>query len=135
MVVSTTYDQLSAELQKALETYNQEIVEGMNGAYKELADAGVAKLQTTKPYHDRTGKYSAGFAVSQRKNAVTATGAESFTIHNKKHYQITHLLEHGHLTRSGSRTRAFEHWKPTLEELDRKAETIVKRVVESANNG
>lgn len=135
MVVNIGYDQLSAELQKQLETYNQDIVEGLNAAYKELAEAGVAKLQSTHPYHDRTGKYSKGFAATQRKNAVTATGAESYTIHNKKHYQITHLLEHGHLTRSGSRTRAFEHWKPTLEELDRKAETIVKRVVESANNG
>lgn len=134
MVVSVGFSELSAELQKQLESYNQDIVEGLNKAYKELADAGVAKLQSTHPYHDRTGKYSKGFAVTQRKNAVTATGAESYTIHNKKHYQITHLLEHGHLTRNGSRTAAFEHWKPTLDELDRKAETIVKNVIQGANN-
>ncbi len=135
MVVSVGFSELSAELQKQLESYNQDIVEGLNKAYKELADAGVAKLQSTHPYHDRTGKYSKGFAVTQRKNAVTATGAESYTIHNKKHYQITHLLEHGHLTRNGGRTAAFEHWKPTLDELDHKAETIVKNVIQGANNG
>ena len=135
MVVSVGYSELSAELQKQLESYNQDIVEGLNKAYKELADAGVAKLQSTHPYHDRTGKYSKGFAVTQRKNAATATGAESYTIHNKKHYQITHLLEHGHLTRNGSRAAAFEHWKPTLDELDREADVLIKNVIESAGNG
>lgn len=135
MVVSVGYDQLSAELQKSLEIYNQNVVDGMNKAYKELAEAGVAKLQNTHPYHDRTGKYSKGFAVTQRKTAISATGAESYTIHNKKHYQITHLLEHGHLTRNGGRARAFPHWKPTLDELDRKADTIIKQVIDNAGNG
>ena len=131
MVVSTSYENLPDELQKALSEYSVEISEKLNKAYKELAEAGVAKLQSTHPYHDRTGKYSKGFTVTQRKNAVSAMGAESYTIHNKR-YQITHLLEHGHLTRNGGRARAFEHWKPTLDELDRKSEEIVARIVNDA---
>ncbi len=132
MVVNIGYDQLTDELQKQLSEYSQDITEGLNKVYKSLADQGVAELQRNKPYHDRTGRYSKGFAVTQRKGAQSVTGGESYTIHNKKHYQITHLLEYGHLTRKGNRTRTFEHWKPTIEKIDAAAEKAVAEVVRNA---
>lgn len=129
MVVSTDYANLSEELQKALADYSTAISEGLNDAYKELAEAGVAELQQGRPYHNRTGQYAKNFAVTQRKNAASETGSESYTIYNKKHYQITHLLEHGHLTRKGGRAAAFEHWKPTLEMLERETEGVIRGVI------
>ena len=133
MVVNVSYDQLSDELQRQLSEYSQELTEKLNDAYKELAESGVKTLETTRPYHDRTGKYAKGFTVSQRKNAVSAAGAESYTIHNKKHYQITHLLEHGHLTRNGGRTGTFKHWETALDTVNREAERAVERVVRNAS--
>lgn len=130
MVVSTSYDNLSEELQQQLAEYSQSLTNELNKAFKELAEAGVKDLQQTKPYHDRTGKYAKGFVVSQRKNQ-SAHGAQSFTIHNKKHYQITHLLEHGHLTRSGRRAREFKHWQTALDEINKSAGKAIEKAVKN----
>ncbi len=132
MVVSVSYDKLSDEIQKELAEYSQDITRGLNEAFKDLADEGVKTLETTKPYHDRTGRYAKGFAVTQRKNGTSIAGAESYTIHNKKHYQITHLLEHGHLTRKGTRTAAFKHWETALDNIDKQAEKAIEKVVKNA---
>lgn len=134
MVVNIGYDQLSDEIQKTLTQYSQDITEGLNKAFKELAESGVKELSQGKPYHNRTGQYAKNFAVTQRKTGVSAAGAESYTIYNKKRYQITHLLEHGHLTRSGRRAAAFEHWKPALDNIDREAEKVVEKVVNNAGS-
>lgn len=134
MVVNVTYDQLSEEIQKELSQYSQAITEGLNKAYKELAESGVKTLENTHPYHDRTGKYAKGFAATQRKGATSVAGAESYTVHNKKHYQVTHLLEFGHLTRKGTRTGIYKHWQTALDNIDREAEKVVEKVVNNAGS-
>ena len=132
MVVNVGYDKLSEELQKQLSEYSQDITKGLNEVFKDLAEQGVKELQQGKPYHNRTGQYTKNFAVTQRKTASTVQGAESYTIYNKKRYQITHLLEHGHLTRKGTRTAAFKHWQPALDNIDKAAEKAIEKVVRNA---
>ena len=131
MVVSTSYDNLSEELQQQLAEYSQSLTNELNKAFKELAEAGMKDLQQTKPYHDRTGKYAKSFAIKQRKNQ-SVHGAQSFTIHDEKHYQITHLLEHGHLTRSGRRAREFKHWQPALDKLNELSEKAIEKAIKNA---
>ena len=130
MVTNISYDQLSNELQKQLSEFSTEVTEGLNKAFKEVAEAGVEELQRTRPYHNRTGQYSKNFAVTQRKNARSVTGAEGYT----KRYQITHLLEHGHLTRSGSRAQAFPHWEAAQATVEKKAQEAIEKVVRNASN-
>lgn len=132
MVINVGYDQLTEELQKQLENFSTEVNKGLKEVYKDLAESGAKELSQGKPYHNRTGQYAKNFGVTQRKNTSSVTGAESYTIYNKKRYQITHLLEHGHLTRNGRRTAAFEHWKPTLENIESKVEAEIEKVVRNA---
>ncbi len=135
MVVKIAYDQLAETLQHQLSEYSVALTEELNAAYKELADAGVDELKRVHPYHDRTGQYSKNFAVKQRKNAQSVVGAQSYTIHNKKRYQITHLLEHGHLTRDGKRkTQAFSHWQDAENVVEREAVRKIEEAVRIANN-
>ena len=45
------------------------------------------------------------------------TGEDGYTVFNKKHYQLTHLLEYGHQSRNGGRVRAFSHIAPVNEQI------------------
>lgn len=135
MVVKIAYNQLAEALQNQLSEYSTALTERLNAAYKELADTGVDELKRVHPYHDRTGQYSKNFAVKQRKNAQSIVGAQSYTIYNKKRYQITHLLEHGHLTRHGKRkTRAFTHWSDAENKIEREAVRKIEEAVRTAGN-
>ena len=57
----------------------------------------------------RTGQYKKGWAVKKQKETANAL---ELVVHNKKRYQLTHLLEKGHAKRGGGRVRAFPHIAP-----------------------
>lgn len=134
MVVRVAYDQLAEALQHQLSEYSTALTEELNAAYKSLAEAGVDELKRVHPYHDRTGQYSKNFAVKQRRNAQSVVGAQSYTICNKKRYQITHLLEHGHLMRNGKRVQAFPHWQEAEKKIEREAVRKIEEAVRAAND-
>jgi len=134
MVTNTSFEQLPEELKKTLDTYSQNITTELNKAFKELAESGSDELKQGKPYHNRTGQYAADFAVTQRKNSTSVTGIETQTIYNKKHYQITHLLEFGHLTRNGKRAAAYPHWQTALDNINKNIDRAVQEAVSRAGS-
>lgn len=89
-------DELSVELTKQLETYTAEVQEAVASSVTALVKEGVSKVKSNSP--KRTGAYSKDWAVSNENKK----GKQSVRIYNKKHYQLTHLLENGHVVRNGT---------------------------------
>ena len=80
------------------------------------------------PMKRRTwNRYSSSWAVKTR----SGVNFYHTTIHNRKHYRLTHLLEYGHKTRNGLNTRAFRHIEPIdiycAERLEKNIPKIIQK--------
>lgn len=89
-------DELAVELTKQLATYTQEVQEAVANSVTALAKEGRAKVKSNSP--KRTGEYAKGWAVSNENKK----GRQTVRIYNKTNYQLTHLLENGHVVRNGT---------------------------------
>ena len=134
MVVKVKPEQLDEAIRGQLETYNAEITKNINENLKEVAETTAETLKKGGTYKERTAKYTPDWSVTARK-AVSVTKGEQYSVHNRKHYQLTHLLEKGHVTRNGKRTRAFEHILPAEQTAEDMAVEAVEKAVRSANGG
>lgn len=134
MVVKVKPEQLDETIRGQLETYSAEITKNINENLKEVTETTAETLKKGGAYKERTGKYTPDWSVTARK-AVSTTQGEQYSVHNRKHYQLTHLLEKGHVTRNGKRTRAFEHILPAEQAAEELAVEAVEKAVRSANGG
>lgn len=111
---------LAYEISKALEEYTTEVEEKLDDVKKEVANETVKLLKQTSP--KKTGDYARGWA---RKRVGTAE-----VVHNRTDYQLTHLLEYGHATKNGGRTKAYPHIGPAEEkavnEYVKRAEKVIR---------
>lgn len=116
---------LSREIVNALKTYTYEVSEGLEKAKVEVAKNAVKKLKVSS--RKLTGDYAKGWRVKREYGALI--------IHNETDYQLTHLLEFGHVITNGDgitygRTRAFPHIRPVeeeaIDEFTKKVEKVIK---------
>lgn len=112
------------DIQDILNDYSLDIQEGIQEEAEKIAKKGVAELKVTSP--KRTGKYAKGWRVKTNKGR----GYIDCTIHNSTNYQLTHLLEKGHLTITGKKVAAKTHIAPVeqkcIKEYEKNIETIIK---------
>lgn len=109
------------ELQKALmnylENYKEDIDEDVIEIVDEVTKQAKEELKQTSPRRGiaRQNQYYKGWAVKLSKRR---TGVYHKVIWNKTNYQLTHLLEFGHATRNGGRTKAIPHIRPVEEKYN-----------------
>lgn len=121
---------IAQEMKEILADYTDEV---MNAVVDALAEVGEDTAQEMKAsasdiggFKDRTGKYRRSWTMTQEKrNSYTAT-----IVHAKSpQSRLTHLLEFGHATRSGGRTRAFPHIFTINENAQERAVEKVKEAI------
>lgn len=116
-----------------LNEYSEDIQTGIEEIAKEVAKEDVDKLKNTRStYKVRSGKYNRGWTY---KNDKKGKYSFNYVVHNKDHYQLTHLLEKGHriVGRNGSivgHAKAYPHIAPVEETsnttFERKVEQLIK---------
>ena len=116
-----TYD-----LIEILEDYNSH-VKGVVRTSCEKAAKDTAKRLRSLTSPRRTGDYVKGWAVKK-------VDIDTFVVHNKTDYQLTHLLENGHVSRNQfgtwGRVSAKPHIAPEAEEGIQEFEDLVRRELE-----
>lgn len=126
--MSIKVDALASEIAKMLSEYEAEIVKNADACGKTVANAAVKELRRTSP--KRKGDYAKSWGVTREKGAFGEN--TKYIVHNKKRYRLTHLLEHGHVTANGKRTKAIPHIKPVEEQVIRDYEKQVREAIEHA---
>jgi len=117
-------DSLAKEIAKALESYADDISEVVEEVSNEVGKEAVDEIKQTSP--KKHGNYAKGWKLKKDKSGK---GKYCIKIHNKTNYQLTHLLEFGHATRNGKRTKAIPHIRPIEQKYSKKYEQELKRKI------
>lgn len=103
----------SAEVMEIVDGYKSQ-VKGVAQEACEKAAKDTAKRLRAVQHPRLTGDYAKGWAVMKK-------GPDTFIVHNKTEYRLTHLLENGHVSANqyGSgytRVNGIKHIEPAAEE-------------------
>ena len=119
---------LSSAIERELTIYSNEITEGIKRETKNTANKLVKKTKETAPVGNRSKHYRDNIA--SRKLEENDRGATYQWYVKGPDYRLSHLLENGHATRDGERTRATHFIKnasePILKEYEEKIEEVCR---------
>lgn len=110
-------EELAGFIKEYLEEYREDIQEDVEEVTDKVTKEARDELKQTSPKGKiaRDPKYYKGWSTKISKKGPTKYHK---VIWNKTNYQLTHLLEFGHATRNGGRTRAIPHIRPVEEKYN-----------------
>lgn len=121
---------VSAQLDKILEQYGRKADEAVEKSAKRAGRDTAKDLKNTSP--KKTGAYASSWTTKVTRSSGRLIGV---TVYNKDHYQLTHLLENGHVivNKKGEygRTRPIKHIEPAEQEGIQNFEQLVRAELES----
>lgn len=110
-----------------LEIYVEDIGETIEETSNQIGKEAKEELKQTSP--KKTGRYAKGWTIKKGRKKKNYYAVK---IHNKTDYQLTHLLEFGHTTKNGGRTKAIPHIRPVEEkykkEFEKRLEDKIRRI-------
>ena len=122
-----TMDNFAASITSLIGNVFDECDSRVSKAVEQSARKGAKELRETYALigeHEWSDEYREGF-----RAYIDKTGGETIgEVGNKNKPGLVHLLEKGHATLTGRRTRSYPHMEPAFEEM---SEDFVKRVDKS----
>ena len=117
---------IGEQLADILNEYGREVKAVADKEIAAVAKESVAKLKSTSPR--KSGAYARGWRVKKDRDG-------SAIVHNATNYQLTHLLENGHIIKNKKgtygRTNGIKHIEPVEQwangELVQRIETDIER--------
>ena len=107
-----------AQINDILDDIHTVLQDDYEGAAKEISRECVQRLKAVKWKTNTGKKYSATWTLKRDKHSGGYFG--TWIVHNSKNYQLTHLLENGHVVvnakgSTGKRAAAHKHIEPVYE--------------------
>ena len=103
-------ESVTAQMTELLDEINKDIEQSAKTNIQAVAKESVVKLKNTSPV--KTGSYAKGWGTKRN-------GDMDVIVHNRTDYQLTHLLENGHVIRNKKgtygRTHGIKHIAPVEE--------------------
>ena len=98
------------QLAEILEDYSEHVKDVTEKQMQRTAKEAAAKLRGSSP--SKSGAYAKSWSTKKNRDG-------SVVVYNKDHYQLTHLLENGHVIRNKKgtygRTNGIKHIEPVEE--------------------
>lgn len=122
-------ESIEAQLGAIFDEYEQLANDTVEQSARKAARDAVQKLKNTSP--KKTGSYAAGWS-SKKTGSIKGIGSVGgYVVHNRTDYQLTHLLENGHVIRNKygtyGRAPAHKHIAPVAEQGASEFEENVRR--------
>ena len=111
---------VAREIQRQLQYYARGVAEEVEQAKSDVTK--VLKKDVERDSPERRPSYKKGWRIKR--------GKKSLILHNKTDYQLTHLLEHGHVLRNGERFVGEPHIRPNEEKAVRDFLNRIERAIE-----
>ena len=116
---------LEKELSNYLANYSEDISEEVKTVADKVGKEATNELKQISPKGVR-GQYAKGWRL--RKDKINKN-RYIVKVHNATDYQLTHLLEFGHATRNGGRTKPIPHIRPIEEKYSKVFEEEIKKEI------
>ena len=113
---------VSAQLDDIMETVKKRVDGATDRAITQTAKESAQKLKNTSP--KRTGDYAKGWRVKKR-------GKHDQIVYNATNYQLTHLLENGHVIRNKKGTYGRTTGDHHISDVEKEAiQVLPRRIME-----
>ena len=113
---------VAVQMKEVLDEINKDVEESARKNIDKTSTECVQKLRNTSPR--KTGSYAKGWRKKKQ-------GKMDVIVHNRTDYQLTHLLENGHVIKNKKgtygRTRGIKHIQPVAEWA---ADELPRRITE-----
>lgn len=120
------YDNIEDAIIGTLKEYSDEIAMESDEIVDKHSKMLVSEIKSNSP--QKTGSYKKGW---KRKLVREKFGCKKYVIHNATDYQLTHLLENGHVKRNGTeRVAAIPHIAPVEQMVIKNFTEEVKKILE-----